>query len=154
MATHVCEHCEARNARGGRCTFCEMPLGSLRDAIFTAFATATILALSWIALSWLTGFELCMLASIFGAIVSGAVFVRQGGRGIRYQAVASFFTISGLAIADAAVVRMHWLEICPNWDPARPLPPMLDQLVYQAQWDGLFLVFLVLGLAGGLFLWR
>ena len=154
MVSYMCEHCEARNSRGGRCTFCNESLGSMRVAFKAAFLAATALSLFWIFLSWVTGLELGALALVFGFLVSGAVAQSTGGRGILYQAVASFFTVSGLAIADAVVVRMQWFKIFPNWDPAEPLPPMMDQLVYQAQWDGIFLVFVVLGFAGGLWLWR
>jgi len=154
MVVYLCENCDARNTRGGRCTFCHEPLGSIRVAFKAAFLAATGLTVLWIFLSWLTGMELGAFALVFGGLVSGAVAQSTGGRGLGYQAVASFFTVSGLAISDAVVVRMQWFELFPDWDPGEPLPPMLDQLIYQVQWDGIFLVFIVLGFVGGLWLWK
>ena len=154
MGVYLCESCEARNIRGGICTMCGKPLGSLRDAIAAASIAMLLASLFWIGFSWLTGVQISFFAMVFGLAVSGAVAHRTGGRGPLYQAIASGFTLVGMAVSDAVVVRMHWFTINPDWPRDLPLPSLWDQLAWQAQWDGVFVVFVTLGLVGGFWLWR
>ncbi len=133
---------------------CGRSLGSIRDAIVAASTATTIMSVLWVGLSWLIGMTAVPIAILFGAAISGAVAHRTGGRGFFYQAIASLFTITSLALSDAIVVRIHWLAINPDWPPGHPLPALLDQILYQAQWDGILLVAVILGLIGGFWLWR
>lgn len=133
---------------------CGRSLGSIRDAVKAASIAALLASLVWIGFSWLTGLELSIFAMLFGFAVSGAVAHRTGGRGPLYQGIASSFTLVGMAVSDAVVVRMQWFKIHPDWSRDLPLPPLMDQLAWQAQWDGVFLVFVTLGFVGGFWLWR
>jgi hypothetical protein len=148
-----CRHCGARNSGGGQCVNCLKSLGSFPKAVVGAAVASLGFGLFWILLSYITKVQLGVIALAFGMVVSFVTVRYSGGYGFTYQLNASFWTLLGLVVADVLVVRMLWHEYAPHWGD-RPVPSLLDIGAYVLQHDGVTLAYCVIGLVGGLGIWR
>ena len=143
-----CRACEAPNPRGGDCRKCGKPLGSIPAAIVAASVTmAALVAFQGLA-TLVTGWRLPVLASFYGVFISWAVATRSAGRGVRYQAIATAFTVLAIVLGGMLSLMV--------------LMPMMQMGVGNAaalawklirRYDILIAFFATFGVIGGLWLW-
>ncbi len=150
MPTYACRACGATNSHSGDCILCGADLGSLPAAALVAFGAAAVLGVGWVGWAWLTGLQVTWFAAVYGGLVSGALVHFSGGRGPLYQGVATAATVLGLLLADSALVAL----LAARAQPDLPLPPVGELLAYQVQHDPITIAFMLLGVAGGLWVWR
>jgi hypothetical protein len=152
MPIYVCSQCGARNTRSGQCVSCLESLGSVKKAIDAALISGAVMSLIWIGLAVVTGLQLTVLALIFGGVISVAVTRYSGGVGPLYQGIATAATFLSILVADTIVVILLWNKINPGSGPAPSFSYAL--LEFQIQHDPFTFMFVGLGVAGGLFIWR
>jgi len=154
MPIWTCEACGCRSTQGGDCIECGRSLGSPRKAVLAAGVATVVLSLLWVGSGALLGVQASLFAAFYGGLVSGAVVHVSGGRGVLYQAIASSFTLAGVVCAQTVLVLILWEEIARANDLAWESPGFVETLHYLVNYDPLTIVFCVLGLFGGFWVWR
>ncbi len=150
MALYTCSACAATNTQSGDCVACGAELGSVSRATLAAFGAAGALAFVWVALALGLGLQTSWFGLLYGGLVSGALVHFSGGRGLRYQAIATTATIGGLLVAETALVAALWRRL----EPEVSLPPWDVLAKHQLEHDPITVAFLVLGVMGGMWVWR
>jgi hypothetical protein len=125
----------------------------LNTAVLAAAGSSIVLGIGWLLIS-LTGFQFLWVAALYGGFVSGAVAHYSGGRGISYQLIATMFTILGIVFFDTVVIWLHWSEMARAAGSNAARPELLALMEHQFESDPFTGVFLVVGVMGGLWLWK
>jgi hypothetical protein len=151
---YLCSDCQARNVEGGDCIQCGRSLGRMDRAVWAAAGSSFLLGALWVGSAVLLKLQIGWVAALYGALVSGAVAHYSGGRGVAYQAVATAFTLLGLLLSETLVVLSLWDQLTARWGLDVPRPDPWELVVYLVQYDGATILFCLLGVAGGFWLWR
>lgn len=152
MPVVVCE-CGARNTAGGDCIKCGRGLGSIPRALMAAAVSAVALAVGWAVFIWLTRFFVLWFLMLFGIGISGAVVQASFGRGWSYQAIASAATIASVVLGHALLVVLVRDRLDLLFSLEQPNVGLLSVLAAVLE-DQTALVFSVVGVMGGFWVWK
>lgn len=153
MKVVVCE-CGARNVVGGDCYLCGRSLGSLPKAILAAVVSATGLALAWVVTARVLGVQALWFGALFGVVVSGAVAQVSFGRGWAYQLVASTATLGGISLGETLVVALLRDRVERLIAVEQPNVGLVEAVRYATLEDSWAVVFSVVGLMSGFWVWK
>lgn len=153
MKVVVCE-CGARNVVGGDCILCGRSLGSLSKAVLAAVVAASAMALSWVVTAFVLGAQALWFGALFGVVVSGAVAQVSFGRGWAYQLVASTATLVGIVLGETLLVTLLRDRLDLLVAVEQPNLGLFEAIRYTVLEDSWAMVFAVLGLMGGFWVWK
>lgn len=104
----------------------------------------------WVVFSVITHWQPLLLLVLFGGIVSAVTTKYSGDRGLTYQAIATFATIFGIIAGDGLVVYLLWEQFTNQ----AGLPDLTQLLMYTFQDDHSTVLFSIIGVIGGFWIWR
>lgn len=154
MASYECKSCGSYSQEEGSCIVCGNPLGDLARAIRAAGESSLIMAMIWVAASFLLRMQLPLFALIFGGIVSLYTTRRSAGRGFLFQLIATGFTILGIVLADSMAMLLEVARESSFSASDITIDMLLADMKYRILNDPVTGLFFVLGIMGGYWIWK